>query len=194
METEQQVYTAFESEKRFARGNPATVLLSIKALLAADRNARLLVFDDATGRTVDVDLRGSDAEILARLSKPDPALEPPRGPGRPRLGVVAREVTLLPRHWEWLNAQKGGASVTLRRLVDEARKADPQGIARMRAQESADRFMATMAGDRPGYEEASRALYACDAEAFSTSIAAWPRDVRAHALLLAKPAFASDAV
>lgn len=189
MEEDRRIYTAFEGDKRFSRGNPGNVFVSVKALLAADAGARIQVFDDATGRTVDADLRGTDAEIKARLA-PTPSEESQqRGPGRPRLGVIAREVTLLPRHWDWLNAQKGGASVSLRRLVEEARRADPWSELKVRAQESADRFMATMAGDRPGYEEASRALYAGDEAGFSAAIAGWPRDVRAHAQALAGPAF-----
>ena len=186
---DERIYTAFEGDRCVARGAPADVFLSVKALADADAQARLIVFDDATGRSVDADLRGSEAEIRARLAEPE---APPRGPGRPKLGVVAREVTLLPRHWDWLARQKGGASVTLRRLIDDARRADPTGEVKRMAQERADRFMATMAGDRPGYEAAARALYAGNGKAFEEAIASWPHDVGSHAALLAKPALRPD--
>ena len=103
--------------------------------------------------------------------------------------MVAREVTLLPRHWEWLEAQRGGASAALRRLIDEARRADPEGERRRQAQAAADRFLNVMAGDLPGYEEATRALYARDGQAFAGHLAVWPPDIRAHAQALAAPAF-----
>ena len=91
----------------------------------------------------------------------------PRGPGRPKLGVVAREITLLPRHWEWLAQQTGGASVAIRKLVDEARRATATtAIASASAQEAAYRFMSAMAGNLPHFEEAIRALFADDPRRF----------------------------
>ena len=90
----------------------------------------------------------------------------PRGPGRPKLGVVAREITLLPRHWDWLAQQKGGASVAIRKLVDEARRVNEDGDRIRLAQEAAYRFMSAMAGNRPHYEEAIRALFAADSASF----------------------------
>ena len=144
----------------------------------------MLVFEDATGKRVDLDLRGSDEEVAWRLAPP------PRGPGRPKLGVVAREVTLLPRHWEWLNAQPGGASVALRKLVDEARKGSEAKDRVRRAQEAAYRVMLELAGDRPGYEEAVRALYAADRARFDVLTADWPADLRDYARALAAEAFA----
>jgi hypothetical protein len=145
-----------------------------------------------TGRAVDLDLRGSDAEILARLPQDTssdlpveaPASEP-RGRGRPKLGVVAREVTLLPRHWEWLNAQPGGASVALRKLVDEARRANGDKDRAREAREAAYHFMSAAAGNRPHFEEASRALFADDRRHFVALIADWPADIRDHAVALA---------
>jgi hypothetical protein len=132
---------------------------------------------------------------VARLS-PSGALKEearaPRGRGRPKLGVVAREITLLPRHWDWLNAQPGGASVALRKLVEEARHVNRGKDRRREAQESAYRFMSAMAGDEPGFEEASRALFAGNHETFKVAIRAWPADVRGHALHLAASAFQED--
>lgn len=186
--------TAFQGARRIASGPLAEVALAAKR--AADRGDTVLVFDDATSRPVELDLRGSEAEVLARLPTPAEAqtenaedLGAPRGPGRPKLGVIAREVTLLPRHWDWLAGQPGGASVTLRRLVEEARRAG-EGRDRLRqAQEAAYSFMAAMAGDRPGFEDTARALFAPDRDRFAALTEAWPADIRDHARRLAAAAF-----
>ena len=186
--------TAFDGPARLAAGALADIALEL--LAAVDRGGTVLVFDDETGARVDLDLRGTPEQIVARLAPPParPAEpEGPRGPGRPRLGVVAREVTLLPRHWEWLATQPGGASVALRKLVEEARRAN-EGADRVRlAREAAYRFMSAMAGDAPGFEEATRALWAGDAARFGAETAAWPPDVRDHARRLAAPAFGEPA-
>lgn len=110
------------------------------------------------------------------------------GPGRPKLGVVAREVTLLPRHWQWLSSQPEGASVVLRKLVEEARRANAGKDGVRRSQEAANRFMSVMAGDAPGFEEAARALFAGDAERFDQRVEGWPADLRDHAGTLARVA------
>lgn len=177
-------HTAFHDDTCIASGLPAAVALAVKAALTADPLAAILVFDDATGKVVDLDLRGSDAEIAARYASPNDeaaADDAPRGRGRPRLGVVAREVTLLPRHWDWLALQPGGASQALRRLVDEARKADGGRSRARAAQERAYAFIATMAGDREGFEEAARALFAGDDGRFADHSRTWPQDIRAYA-------------
>jgi uncharacterized protein len=178
--------TAFAGFKRIASGSPEQVALAVKAALDAKVDQPLLVFDDANGRPMDFDLRGTPHEVLARLA---PEGAPARGPGRPKLGVVAREVTLLPRHWDWLAAQPGGASVALRKLVDAARVSHAGADRQRLAQQSADRFMSALAGNEPGYEEAARALYAGDRARFAQSMVAWPADVRDHALRLAAAAF-----
>ena len=116
----------------------------------------------------------------------------PRGPGRPRLGVVPREVTLLPRHWQWLASQPGGASVALRRLVDEARRSSVGRDRVRRAQEVSYRVMTALAGDLPGFEDALRALFARDGAAFDRHVATWPDDVRDYARRLAAPALAGE--
>jgi uncharacterized protein len=144
----------------------------------------VLIFDDETSEPVELDLRGTPEEALARI-------EPPRRPGRPKLGVVAREVTLLPRHWEWLNVQPGGASVALRKLVEEARKAHADRDRVRRAQESAYRFLSAMAGNEAGYEESLRALFAGDAGRFEECSAGWPADVCDHARRLASAVWGS---
>lgn len=180
-------WTAFRGENRIAGVSPAEVVTAIKA---GDHDG-VLVFDDATGKPVDLDLRGTLEDCLGRLPKDDakPGEQPERRPGRPKLGVVPREVTLLPRHWEWLGQQPGGASVVLRKLVDAARAASGAEDGRRRAQEAADRFMRAMGGDQPGYEDAARALYAGQAERFKALTENWPKDVRDHARFLARDAF-----
>lgn len=162
-------YAAFAGHRRLASGSLAEAALAVRAA------GEGLIFD-ADGRQIDVDLRGTEAELRARL-------DPPRGRGRPALGVVAREVTLLPRHWEWLAAQPGGASVALRKLVDAART---NIVERHRqARDAAYRFMTAIAGDLPGYEEAIRALFADDLVMLAEWVADWPADVRDHALQIA---------
>jgi hypothetical protein len=199
--------TAFAGDRIVANGPLADVAVAVRTALDAGTTQPVLTFDDATGAVVDLDLRGSAAEIVARLAepagsaplpsaRPTPADEvapgPPRGRGRPALGVVAREVTLLPRHWEWLAAQRGGASAALRRLVDEARRADGgQGRART-GRDAAYRFMSAMAGDLPGFEEATRALFAGDDDRFRQQTAAWPVDVRDYAQRLVRGAEAAS--
>lgn len=178
---------AFYGHELVARGPLSEVAASVKAL--ADRNPRVtvLVYDAATSEPIELDVRGTLAEVLSRLTPPTPAA--PRGPGRPRLGVVGREVTLLPAHWDWLQQQRGGASVTLRSLVDVARRRDSIGAHVRRARDTAYRFMSQVGGDLTGFEEASRALFAGNAAVFGRETAAWPPAVRDHAHELARGAF-----
>jgi uncharacterized protein len=185
--------TAFAGPRRIATGTLAEVALRAKLAIDADDDAAILIFDDVTARLIEVDFRGRPEDVLKRLSGRSGSEEPlpdlPRGPGRPKLGVVAREVTLLPRHWQWLSSQPGGASVALRKLVDAARLAN-SGKDRIRqSQEVAYRFMAAMAGDAPRFEEAARALFAGDSRRFEQCIGAWPKDVRDYAGTLAANAF-----
>ena len=171
-------YSAFADDRLIASGPLRTLLADVKAWLDRKERARLLIFDDETGRDVDFDFRGTVEQVLARAL---PSAAAPR-PGRPRLGVVGREVSLLPRHWEWLEQQPSGISAALRRLVDEARKREP-GKQKARAlREAAGRFMTSMAGDLPGFEEATRALFAGDERRFEQLVRGWPADVRKHAL------------
>lgn len=186
-----QSFTAFVGPRRLISGTLAEVALAVKR--AGHPAGSVIIFDDATGRSLDLDLRGSDSEIVARLPRATPAAaEPdaeaasePRGRGRPKLGVVAREVTLLPRHWEWLNARPGGASVALRKLVDEARRISGDRDRLRAARDAAYHFMSTMAGDLANFEEASRALFADDRRRFAGLIAEWPPDIRDHIVKLA---------
>jgi hypothetical protein len=192
--------TAFAGPRRIAAGELRHVALKAQQALQSGENP-VLIFEDRSSQQVEVDLRGSSADLLKRLAEVPAQLREEvtlagdggagvqrKGPGRPKLGVVAREVTLLPRHWQWLAAQPGGASVALRRLVEDARRSNAAQDRRRAAQESAYRFMAAMAGDEAGFEDAARALFAGDAAAFEERIAAWPEDVRDHAALLAADA------
>jgi len=185
-------YVAFEGEHRIGAGDLAEVARAAKQLLDRRKDAAVLVFNGRTSALVDIDFRGTVDDVLARLPKlalprdEEPATPAgPRGPGRPKLGVVAREITLLPRHWDWLAQQKGGASVAIRKLIDEARRASGDKDRTRSAQDAAYRFMTTMAGNRPNYEDAIRALFAHDRRRFATLIADWPADIRDHAIRLA---------
>jgi hypothetical protein len=186
---------AFEGSRRIASGELAHVALMTKEVIDRGQRAPVLIFDDVTGEQIEVDFRGTAAEVVMRLAKArdaakaHPEGEAPRGPGRPRLGVVAREVTLLPRHWEWLNGQPGGASVALRKLVEEARRANAGRDRVRRAQEAAYRFMSAMAGNFPGFEEAMRAFFGGDRKRFDKLVKSWPADVRDQARKLAAVSF-----
>ncbi len=188
--------TAFNGSKRIASGGVREVALKAKALMDRDPRAQVLILDDVTSEVIEVDFRGTATQVLKRL--PISATRScesvlcngeARGPGRPKLGVVAREVTLLPRHWEWLASQFGGASVALRKLVEQARLANKSRDRRRRAQESAYRFLSAMAGNEAGFEEATRALFAGKRKQFNELVTPWPIDIQNHAKKLAAVAF-----
>lgn len=187
--------TAFEGFRRIASGELAQVALKTKEVIDRGEQAPVLIFEDVTGEQIEIDFRGTAAEVLKRIARSrdaavvHPEGETPRGPGRPRLGVVAREVTLLPRHWEWLNGQPGGASVALRKLVEEARRRNEGKDRVRRAQEAAYRFLSAVAGNLPDFEEALRALFAGNRERFDKLVESWPADVRDHARKMAAAAF-----
>jgi hypothetical protein len=187
-------HIAFVGDRCLARGSLAEVALAVRRSVDVADGPPAVVLDALDSQVVDLDLRGSDEAILARLPRPAASGgavatqasadvdAPPRavGPGRPRLGVVSREVSLLPRHWEWLATQRGGASATLRRLVDDARRRSAPEDRLRAAREAVDRFMRVMAGDRPNYEEASRAFYAGRDADLARLVADWPADIRSH--------------
>lgn len=185
----QEGYMAFAGPRCIASGGLEEVALKVKAWVDGGETVPVVIYADATGLPVHPDLRGTREDVLrglearrARTATSGEAAEEPRrsGPGRPKLGVVSREVSLLPRHWEWLNAQPSGASAALRRLVEEAMR-DGQGRERARkAQEAAGHFMTAVAGDLTAFEEASRAFYARNYERFDQLIQPWPRDIRQH--------------
>jgi hypothetical protein len=201
--------TAFDGHRRLRSGPLPAVALAVKTATEGGAAGPVLIYDDATGRVIDIDTRGTDEDVLARLSQafgasaeeaaPSPAgadlagaesagtesSGEPRGRGRPKLGVVAREVTLLPRHWDWLGRQPGGASVALRKLVEQARRASGDADRARAAREAAYHFMSAMAGNLPGFEEATRALFADDRRRMAGHIATWPADIRDHVVKLA---------
>ncbi|MBI3231106.1 MAG: DUF2239 family protein [Burkholderiales bacterium] len=195
-------YTIFQQDRLIARGSLSEIALAAKEIVERDASAMLLIFDDASGKQIDLDLRGSQQDVLARLAPEvapsdenlpsDDASETTRGRGRPKLGVIAREVTLLPRHWDWLASQQGGASVTLRKLIDEARQKYAERDRLQQAQQAAYHFMSAIAGDKPHFEEASRALFALDSRFFDL-IDNWPDDIRQHLTQLATPIFTKEA-
>jgi uncharacterized protein len=193
--TTQRTFTAFAGYRRIGAGDIQTTLAATKRHIDAGESEPVLVFEDQTGAQIDFDWRGTVDEVLTRLgehpafSEGASAEKAHTGPGRPKLGVVSREVSLLPRHWQWLEAQSGGISAALRRLVDEARKARPAKEEANRLRDGIGRFMWAMTGNLPGFEEASRALYANDVELFRERIREWPGDIREYLERLAKLAF-----
>ena len=209
-------WIAFDRDRRLAIGAPQTVAAAVWRHLDANPDGQPLAFDAVTSHPVELDLRGTLAETLARLpagdqllaspndllgeagsasgqsSEQTPPESQPRGRGRPRLGVVPREVTLLPRHWSWLADQPGGASVALRKLVENAIR-DNRALDALRSgREALFRFMNAMAGNALGFESAVRALFAGDRGGFEAVIAHWSPDIRAHCLALAANAFAGS--
>ncbi len=185
-----QLYSAFENSQLTAHGPLNEVVLKLKANSKLDRSSSPLVFSDSTGKQMDFDLSGSEKDVLQRIQVylcPDE--KPTTGPGRPRLGVVAREVSLLPRHWEWLATQSGGASATIRRLIEDA-QANLTGKNQIKqAQERTYKVMHALAGDLPLYEEALRALYAQDKSKFKVHTSTWPRDIKDYLRKLSAPVF-----
>lgn len=191
--------TAFLGVEVVANGSLQHVVTAVKDSLDGGDLARLLIFDDSTGKPVDVDFRGKIDDVLRRLGEQFgdvPSTEedhqPTRRVGRPKLGVVSGEITLLPRHWEWLKSQPGGASVTLRKLIDGARLAGDKESHIRGAQEATYNFMTAMAGDFPHYEEALRALYAGEVDRFNHFIDDWAPDIRNHVKKLAAHAFPEE--
>ena len=170
-------FVAFAGVRRIARGSIVIVAQAVAAEHRLGRTDPLLVFDAGRGHVVDVDWRGTDEEIALRYAARERA-RTRRGPGRPRLGVVSREVTLLPAHWEWLAGQSGGASVTLRKLIERARKSNVASDRQRMARDAAYRFLHAIGGDLPGFKEVSRALFAGDHAVLRKRLARWPDGIR----------------
>lgn len=188
-------YVAFAGTRQLALGTLHDVTSKARESSQQDPFTQILIFDDWTSRLIEMDLGRPEAELFRRVEEIEAAVpltqedaepdEGPRGPGRPKLGVVAREVTLLPRHWDWLASQPGGASVALRKLVESARRTNQEADRLRTAREAAYRFISTMAGNEVGFEEAARALFACDSWRFQKLVELWPADVSIHAKRLA---------
>jgi len=192
-DTREREVVVFDGDRLVASGPLSIVALEAKGYLDKQPDSQLLILGVEDGETVEVDFRGSPADVSARLeSGSSPAAsvaDVERGPGRPKLGVVAREVTLLPRHWEWLGKRSGGASAILRKLVEMEMRRTADEDRRHAARDAAHRFMLVVAGDKPGFEEASRALFAGNRDLFHNWTTPWPPDVRDHARRVAEGAF-----
>ncbi len=201
----QHTHLAFAGHTCIARGALPEVARAVRLALDAGESRPVAVFESAASAPVDLDLRGTPDEAAARAAamagaraRGTAGADLPgtagggaagaerKGPGRPKLGVVGREVTLLPRQWDWLAAQPGGASVTLRKLVEGARKADQESNRTRRTQDVAYRFMHALAGNLPDFEEATRALYRWDLPRLEGLIEPWPVDVRDHILRIVR--------
>ena len=180
------VCIAFSGTKRIAEGDLLDVALTVKKRMQKPGAESVLIFDAMTSAPIEIDLRGSAENVLKRL---EGIPEGKSGPGRPKLGVVSREISLLPEHWEWLGRQRGGASATLRKLVEESKKTNRAQDQKRQAQDALHKFMTAMAGDLPEYEEALRALYAGKPEVFATLIAPWPKDIAEHVRKLSRRLF-----
>ncbi|HVY27198.1 MAG TPA: DUF2239 family protein [Polyangiaceae bacterium] len=180
-------YLAFVGPRRVASGSLVEILPGLKDRFERDPSELVLIFEVETGRQIDLDLRGTPEDVLERYA-PSAA----RGPGRPKLGVTSREVSLLPRHWDWLEEQPSGASAALRRLVEAAIKQEPGKERARRIRAALSRFLSAMAGDRPHYEEACRALFAGETAQFVGLIERWPKDIREHATQQAHAAAAAE--
>lgn len=194
-------FTAFAGHVCLASGLIMEVILAVKAYEDRTRDdpkaAQALVYEDATGNQVDFDLRGTPREAVARLAEHPLFARPERkhaGPGRPKLGVVSREVSLLPRHWEWLEDQRGGISVSMRALVEEAMKRGQYKHLARKARDAAGKLAWGVAGNLPGFEEASRALYALDRKQLAGLVRGWPKDVKKHVLRLVDEAVRLEAM
>jgi hypothetical protein len=175
-----EMYAVFGGDRLIAAGSLTAALTAAKVWLDGEEDGRVLIFEDSTGRQMDFDFRGTIDEVLARALAPQQA-----GRGRPRLGVQSREVSLLPKHWEWLQSQPNGISATLRSLIEaEMNEGSPLNTAH-RARDAAYKFITVMAGDRAGYEEACRALYRADRRRFQSETTTWPAAVKTHARRLA---------
>jgi uncharacterized protein len=183
--------TAFKGSQRIATGELAEVVRRTKEALDQGGHESVLIFEDTSGEQVEVDFRGTADDVVKRLAEgpwgekqvasvDGPDHDVPRRPGRPKLGVIAREVTLLPRHWDWLNSQPGGASVALRKLVEEARRVNADRDRVRRTQEAAYGFMSATAGNLPNFEEAIRSLFANNLELLHELIKVWPEDIQSY--------------
>lgn len=186
---------AFAGSNRLAEGPLSDVAVAAKRAFDNQADGAILIFDMASAEPIDLSFEGSEDDFAhhlqvvtcTRRGKMFP--ESPRAVGRPKLGVTAREVTLLPRHWDWLNSQPGGASATLRKLVEFASREGQDADKARQARDATYRFIHAIAGNEPGFEEASRALFATDGARFIDAVSSWPNDVREHARRLSAAYF-----
>ncbi len=190
---EERNITAFQGDRLIATGSISNVLPLVKEVTDRDEAETMLIFDDLTGAQIDFDLHGTIDKVLAKAANHNlfttgiqPVLQK-AAPGRPKLGVTAREVTLLPRHWSWLETQPNGVSAALRRLIEETMKRSPEVEKIRLARDAAAKVMWVLGGNLPDFEEASRLLYRGDIEGFTSLIRRWPPDIQHYLLRIANP-------
>jgi hypothetical protein len=184
-------YTAFEGLKFLVQGDLEEVVLKVKKHIGTADISSVLIFSNSTGKTMDFNFQGTKQDVQKRLElyTSKEVNSDTSGPGRPKLGVISREISLLPNHWEWLATQSGGASSTIRNLIEDARKKSSGIVSVKQIQERAYKVMSVLAGDLENYEEALRALYKKDQKIFSQNIHSWPVDVKKYLNEITKPLF-----
>ena len=177
MNSPQETFTVFIDSNIAAAGTKGDIRNQLQEIAQADLAFLPLIFEDATGRQVDFNPNDEEPPTQKQTV------------GRPKLGVTAREVTLLPRHWSWLDSQSGGASARLRFLVETAMKDISPKDRIKQAQENCTRFLTAVADNLTDYEDATRALYRRDEAMFWRVTATWPVDIRKYAAMLAEDSF-----
>ncbi len=184
-------YTAFNGFQIISQGALCDVAVVTFKKWRAQPEAKILIFSDSTGRQMDLDLSGSEKDVIERLKMYETKPTTPHvRAGRPKLGVIPREISLLPHHWEWLLNQDGGSSSAIRRLIDEKTKPLPLAKDKIKqAQEVTYKFLSAIAGDLPHFEEVTRYLYRKDKKKFESLMADWPKDITRHTLALAAEVF-----
>ncbi|MBT78986.1 MAG: hypothetical protein CL587_01170 [Alteromonadaceae bacterium] len=167
------IYIAIHNKTLIAQGElPAVIRETVKQF--PDAEPYLFKLDD--GKRTDIDWRGDAEEVISRL--PASLMPQAKKRGRPKLGVKSKEVTLLPEHWEWLSLQRGGASTTLRKLIDAVMaQMTPEQERRIKQDQLYN--MMRVFEDEAGFEASSRALYRLDETAFTQAIANWPQALQA---------------
>lgn len=179
--------TVFENDEVLLRGSETEVRQAVRRARAVRPLGKLIAFFDDNGEDFEVEyVPPGTADAI-----PEPLVEENlvRKAGRPRLGVVAREVTLLPRHWEWLETQPSGPSAALRRLVESARRDSAPADRTRRSVEATYRFLYTMVGNTAFFPELCRALFRRDWERFDAQLGSWVAwELGEYARMLSRPA------
>lgn len=167
-------YTAFVGNTRLITDSLLNVALAIKN--QQHDSAPILIFEDQTGKQIDVNITGSESDIQQRYAE----LETVKKVGRPKLGVISREITLQQKHWDWLDLQNSSASAVIRKLIDQELNNAQSESNIMMTKQTTDRFMSAMLGNMPNYEEATRALYQGNKEGFLELIQDYPNDLKEY--------------
>lgn len=174
-------YTAFRGDTRIITDS----LFNVALALQKQSEMNVLVFNDQTGQQIDLDLSGSEDDLKQRYTE----VEYVKKVGRPKLGVISREITLQQKHWNWLDQQSSSASAVIRKLIDKELN-DPSSESNiMLAKQAIDHFMLAMLGNMPNYEEATRALYQGNKSHFLALIHNYPKDLKVYLELKAQTAF-----